>query len=294
MSDRITLKGISAKGFHGVLDFEKRDGQTFVVDVEMEVDLAPAGTSDDLTDTVNYAEVASDIVELVEGESLDLIEALADQIATKVLTRPLVEAVIVTVHKPQAPVGHPFTDVAVSVERLRETPVVIAIGSNMGESVETIQNAVGSLWLALELKAASRVYETAPVGGPAQAAYLNAVVCGTTSMSPQRLLRTMQDIELDNGRVRKERWGPRTLDLDLIQYGDPVFDTDVRLETEALTLPHPRAHERGFVLVPWADADSEATLRVDGEVRRVAELVAEVGTGGVTLGPDVDLLEDGW
>jgi dihydroneopterin aldolase/2-amino-4-hydroxy-6-hydroxymethyldihydropteridine diphosphokinase len=294
MSDRIALKGISAKGFHGVLDFEKRDGQTFVVDVEMEVDLAPAGTSDDLVDTVNYAEVAGDVVELIEGESLDLIEALADRIAAKALTRPLVEAVLVTVHKPQAPVGHPFTDVAVSVERLRETPVVIAIGSNMGESVETIQNAVSSLWLALELKAASRVYETAPVGGPAQAAYLNAVIVGTTSMSPQRLLRTMQDIELDNGRVRKERWGPRTLDLDLIQYGDPVFDTDVRLSTEALTLPHPRAHERGFVLVPWADADSEATLRVDGEVRRVAELVAEVGTSGVTLGPDVDLLEDGW
>ncbi|MFC7489979.1 MULTISPECIES: 2-amino-4-hydroxy-6-hydroxymethyldihydropteridine diphosphokinase [unclassified Knoellia] len=294
MSDRIALKGISAKGFHGVLDFEKQDGQTFVVDVEMEVDLAPAGASDDLVDTVNYAEVASDIVDLIAGESLDLIEALADQIAAKVLTRPLVEAVIVTVHKPQAPVGHPFTDVAVTVERLRETPVVIAIGSNMGESVETIQTAVGSLWLALELKAASRVYETAPVGGPAQAAYLNAVVVGTTSMSPQRLLRTMQDIELDNGRVRKERWGPRTLDLDLIQYGDPVFDTDVRLSTEALTLPHPRARERAFVLVPWADADSEATLRVDGEVRRVAELVAEVGTAGVTLGPDVDLLEDGW
>jgi len=294
VSDRISLKGISATGHHGVLDFEKRDGQTFVVDVEMEVDLAPAGTSDDLVDTVNYAEVAGDIVDLIAGESLDLIEALADQIAAKVLTRPLVEAVIVTVHKPQAPVGHPFTDVAVTVERLRETPVVIAIGSNLGESVETIQNAVGSLWLALELKGASRVYETAPVGGPAQAAYLNAVVVGTTSMSPQRLLRTMQDIELDNGRVRKERWGPRTLDLDLIQYGDPVFDTDVRLETEALTLPHPRAHERGFVLVPWADADSEATLRVDGEVRRVAELVAEVGTAGVTLGPDVDLLEDGW
>ncbi|KGN38151.1 2-amino-4-hydroxy-6-hydroxymethyldihydropteridine diphosphokinase [Knoellia subterranea] len=294
MSDRIALKGISAKGFHGVLDFEKRDGQTFVVDVEMEVDLAPAGASDDLVDTVNYAEVAGDVVDLIQGASLDLIEALADQIAAKVLTRPLVEAVAVTVHKPQAPVGHPFTDVAVTVERVRETPVVIAVGSNMGDSLETIQNAVGALWLALELKAASRVYETAPVGGPAQAAYLNAVLVGTTSMSPQRLLRTMQDIELEHGRVRKERWGPRTLDLDLIQYGDPVFDTDVRMETEALTLPHPRAHERAFVLVPWADADPEAALRVDGEVRRVAELAAELGTSGVTLGPDVDLMEDGW
>ena len=294
MSDRITLKGVSARGFHGVLDDEKRDGQTFVVDVEMEVDLGPAGTSDDLTDTVNYAEVASDVVALVEGESLDLIEALADRIASKVLTRPLVESVVVTVHKPQAPVGHPFTDVAVTVERLRETPVVIAIGSNMGEPLETVQNAVSALWIALDLKAASRVYETAPVGGPAQSAYLNAVVIGTTQMSPQRLLRTMQDIELEHGRVRKERWGPRTLDLDLIQYGDPVFDTDVRLSTEALTLPHPRAHERAFVLVPWADADAEATLRVDGQVRRVSELLAEVGREGVALGPDVDLLEDGW
>ena len=294
MSDRITLKGVSARGFHGVLAAEKRDGQTFVVDVEMDVDLGPAGTSDDLTDTVNSAEVASDVVALVEGESLDLIEALADRIAAKVLTRPLVESVVVTVHKPQAPVGHPFTDVAVTVERVRETPVVIAIGSNLGEPLETVQNAVSALWIALDLKAASRVYETVPVGGPAQSAYLNAVVVGTTQMSPQRLLRTMQDIELEHGRVRQERWGPRTLDLDLIQYGDPVFDTDVRLATEALTLPHPRAHERAFVLVPWADADPEATLRVDGQVRRVAELLTEVGREGVALGPDVDLLEDGW
>jgi dihydroneopterin aldolase/2-amino-4-hydroxy-6-hydroxymethyldihydropteridine diphosphokinase len=294
MSDRITLKGVSGKGFHGVLDVEKRDGQTFVVDVEMDVDLTQAGTSDDLVDTVNYAEVATDVVALIEGESLDLIEALADRIAAKVLTRPLVESVVVTVHKPQAPVGHPFTDVAVTVERVRETPVVIAIGSNMGEPLETVQNAVSALWIALDLKAASRVYETAPVGGPAQSAYLNAVVVGTTQMSPQRLLRTMQDIELEHGRVRKERWGPRTLDLDLIQYGDPVFDTDVRLSTDALTLPHPRAHERAFVLVPWADADAEATLRVDGQVRRVSALLAEVGREGVALGPDVDLLEDGW
>lgn len=294
MSDRITLKGISATGFHGVLDFEKRDGQTFVVDVEMEVDLAPAGTSDALDDTVNYAEVAGDIVALMEGESLDLIEALADRIAAKVLTRPLVEGVEVTVHKPQAPVGHPFTDVAVTVERMRETPVVIAIGSNLGDSLETMQNAVGALWLALDLRSASRVYETAPVGGPAQPSYLNAVVVGTTQMSPQRLLRTLQDIELEHGRVRKERWGPRTLDLDLIQYGDPIFDTDVVLSTEALTLPHPRARERAFVLVPWADADSEAALRVDGQVRRVADLAVEVGREGVALGPDVDLMEDGW
>ncbi len=128
MTDRIVLQGVSARGFHGVLASEKRDGQTFVVDVVMEVDLAPAGASDDLNDTVNYAEVAGDIVALIEGESLDLIEALAARIADRVLARPLVEAVEVTVHKPQAPVGHPFTDVQVKVTRERQTPVVIAHG----------------------------------------------------------------------------------------------------------------------------------------------------------------------
>ena len=88
MTDQIVLKGVSARGHHGVLDFEKRDGQVFVVDVTMDVDLAPAGSSDDLADTVSYAEVAGDVVALIEGEPLDLIEALAARIADKVLTRP--------------------------------------------------------------------------------------------------------------------------------------------------------------------------------------------------------------
>ena len=119
MTDLIVLQGVSAKGYHGVLESEKREGQQFVVDVVMEVDLSQAGASDDLADTVNYAEVAGDIVALIEGESLDLIEALAERIARSVLTRPLVEAVEVVVHKPQAPVGHPFTDVQVRLRRER-------------------------------------------------------------------------------------------------------------------------------------------------------------------------------
>lgn len=294
MSDQIVIKGISAKGFHGVLDHEKRDGQTFVVDVVMEVDLAPAGASDDLADTVNYAEVAGDVVGIIEGESLDLIEAVAERIATAVLTRPLVEAVEVVVHKPEAPVGHPFTDVQVRVRRERETPVVVALGSNIGESLETLRHAVVALLGAVDIDAVSPVVETDPVGGPDQPAYLNAVVVGTTSASPRALLRFLHDIEHVHGRTREVRWGPRTLDLDLIQYGDPAFDTDVRMDDAALTLPHPRAHERAFVLVPWLQADPEATLRVDGGVRRVEDLVAGMDTSGVRPGPEGDLLDDSW
>ena len=294
MTDRIVLQGVSAHGFHGVLASEKRDGQTFVVDVVMEVDLAPAGASDDLNDTVNYAEVAGDIVALIEGESLDLIEALAARIADRVLARPLVEAVEVTVHKPQAPVGHPFTDVQVKVTRERQTPVVIAMGSNLGESLETLHDAVISLYAWVDIVDVSPVVETDPVGGPDQPAYLNAVVTATTHLAPSSLLAGLHEIERAHGRTREVHWGPRTLDLDLVQYGDPVFDTDVRMQTPTLTLPHPRAHERAFVLVPWLQADPEAALRVDGEVRRVADLVRDLDTSGVRPGPDVDLLEGPW
>jgi dihydroneopterin aldolase/2-amino-4-hydroxy-6-hydroxymethyldihydropteridine diphosphokinase len=294
MSDQIVLQGISAKGYHGVLDFEKRDGQTFVVDVTMAADLSAAGASDDLADTVNYAEVAGDVVAIIEGEPLDLIEALASRIADRVLARPLVEAVEVVVHKPEAPVGHPFTDVQVRVFRERQTPVVIAMGSNIGDSVETLHAAAVALYGLIDLDEVSALVETDPVGGPDQPAYLNAVVTGTTHLAPVNLLAGLHDIEAAHGRTRDVRWGPRTLDLDLIQYGDPVFDTDVRLESPTLTLPHPRAHERAFVLVPWLQAEPEAALRVDGEVRRVADLVAGLDTSGVRAGPDVDLLEGPW
>lgn len=292
--DQIVLTGIAATGYHGVLDFEKRDGQQFVVDVVMDVDLAPAGASDELGDTVNYAEVAGDVVALIEGEPLDLIEALAERIATAILTRPLVEAVEVVVHKPQAPVGHPFTDVQVRVRRERETPVVIALGSNLGESAEMLHDAAVALFGLIDIDAVSPLVETDPVGGPDQPAYLNAVVTGTTSLAPRALLRFLHDIERAHGRTRDVRWGPRTLDLDLIQYGDPAFNTDVQMDDPALTLPHPRAHERAFVLVPWTEADPEATLRVGGKVRRVADLVAAMDTSGVRPGPEGNLLDDTW
>jgi dihydroneopterin aldolase/2-amino-4-hydroxy-6-hydroxymethyldihydropteridine diphosphokinase len=294
VTDQIVLKGISAKGHHGVLDFEKRDGQTFVVDVTMHVDLAPAGASDDLGDTVNYAEVAGDVVALIEGDPLDLIEALATRIADRVLARPLVEAVEVVVHKPEAPVGHPFTDVQVRVTRERQSHVVIAMGSNIGDSIETLHDAAISLYGLIDIIEVSPPVETDPVGGPEQPVYLNAVVTGTTHLAPSSLLAGLHDIERAHGRTREVHWGPRTLDLDLIQYGDPVFDTDVVMDSPTLTLPHPRAHERGFVLVPWLRADSEAVLRVEGQVRRVADLVEGLDVSGVRPGPDVDLLEGPW
>ena len=115
--DRIAVTGITARGFHGVLEHEKREGQTFVVDVALGVDTRPAAASDDLARTVDYSAVAADVVAIVSDGSLDLIETLAQRIADACLARDLVEVVEVVVHKPDAPVGVPFEDVTVTIVR---------------------------------------------------------------------------------------------------------------------------------------------------------------------------------
>ncbi len=117
--DRIAVTGITAFGYHGVLDTEKRDGQTFVVDVALGVDTRDAAATDDLARTVDYSAVAAQVVALVEGEPADLIETLAQRIADAALAFPRVAVVEVTVHKPEAPVGVPFDDVIVTIVRRR-------------------------------------------------------------------------------------------------------------------------------------------------------------------------------
>ena len=119
--DRITLTGVTAVGHHGVFDFERRDGQPFVVDAVLYLDFTEAAQSDDVRDTAHYGEVAQRIVEWISGEPLNLIEALAVRIADSLLAEFKLHAVDITVHKPQAPIEVPFGDVAVAVHRERAT-----------------------------------------------------------------------------------------------------------------------------------------------------------------------------
>lgn len=117
MSDRIELRGLTAHGYHGVLESERRDGQPFVVDVTLCVDTAPAAASDDLVDTIDYATLADAIVAIVAGEPVNLLETLVARIADRCLADPRVIEATVTVHKPSAPIEHPFDDVAVTISR---------------------------------------------------------------------------------------------------------------------------------------------------------------------------------
>ena len=154
------------------------------------------------------------------------------------------------------------------------TDVVLALGSNMGDSAVILQGALDDLGAidGLILDRVSSVFETDPVGGPDQDVYLNAIALGATILDPEALLAATQDVEQAWHRTREVRWGPRTLDVDIIAMGD------VRMESADLTLPHPRAHERGFVLVPWQDADPDATLIGHGHV---ADLLTDLEPEGV-------------
>ncbi|MBT0993207.1 2-amino-4-hydroxy-6-hydroxymethyldihydropteridine diphosphokinase [Cellulomonas sp. DKR-3] len=352
--DQIRLTGVSATGYHGVFEHEKRDGQTFVVDVVVHLDTRRAAAGDDLRHTLHYGELAELVVAVIEGPAYDLIETLAERIAATVLADGTVSAVDVAVHKPQAPIAVPFGDVVVAIRRDRtklpaaepyvppvtappthavgaveqpleiapldvaplvvpplepptgtaqlpvapddqpttaftvpdleapapiaapaddevvgevvtdrldvapDAPVdaVLAFGANLGNAQETLRAAITEIGQVpgIEIVDVSPLARTAPVGGPDQPDFLNAVVLVRTSLAPRELLRAAQAVEQAHGRERLEHWGPRTLDVDLIVYGT------VLAVTEDLELPHPRAHERAFVLQPWAQVDPDAFL----------------------------------
>ncbi|TSD95602.1 dihydroneopterin aldolase [Skermania sp. ID1734] len=120
MSDRIELRGLRARGYHGVFDHERRDGQEFVVDLVVWLDLGAAAASDDLADTVDYGRLANVAVEVITGEPRNLIESVAAEIADGVLRDDRIGEVEVTVHKPSAPIPHTFADVCVRVRRDRD------------------------------------------------------------------------------------------------------------------------------------------------------------------------------
>jgi 2-amino-4-hydroxy-6-hydroxymethyldihydropteridine diphosphokinase len=146
---------------------------------------------------------------------------------------------------------------------------VLALGSNLGSRLDILQGAVDAVagLPGVWIEKVSPVYETAPVGGPQQPEYLNAILLARTALSPYALLDGLHQVEAAFDRVREVRWGPRTLDIDIIAYegaacGDP-----------SLTLPHPRAHERAFVLAPWHDADPDAAIPGRGPVADLLKAV---------------------
>lgn len=157
----------------------------------------------------------------------------------------------------------------------------IALGSNLGDSRSTLESALKILdrTAGIQLKKRSMWYKTAPVG-PSQPDYLNGCALLEVQLTPQELLTVLLNIERQFGRIRQERWGPRTLDLDLLLFGDLI------LETAELQIPHPRMNERAFVLVPLTEIAPDWIEPVSGEA--IAQLVEKVDRSGVSLSVKVN------
>jgi 2-amino-4-hydroxy-6-hydroxymethyldihydropteridine diphosphokinase len=154
---------------------------------------------------------------------------------------------------------------------------VVALGSNLGDRFDYLQKAINEIssLKEIEISKISSVYETLPVGGPEQGNYLNAVITLATKLEAEELLRKLFLIELNLGRQREVVWGPRTIDLDLIWFDDQTINLD------NLVLPHPRAHERCFVIKPWLEIDPKARI---GNTE-IQEFLKQLDCSGVNLFP---------
>lgn len=246
--DCIEIRELEVYCHHGVLKEENVLGQKFLVSIILYTDTKMAGVSDDLEQSVDYAKVSYFVKERMEEKNFKLIEAAAEYVAEKVLLSfPLIQRIQVEIKKPWAPILLPLETVSVTIER-GWTKVYLSIGSNMGNREEHLQTALQRLQRERTIRGirVSDWIETEPYGYLEQASFLNAAVELETIESPDSLLKILQKIETEGGRERTVHWGPRTIDLDIVLFGDVI------MQTETLTIPHREMHLREFVLRPLA------------------------------------------
>ena len=242
----INVRGLEIEACHGVFDFEKKNAQKFVFDIDLGVDFFSALKSDDIEETVNYADICGLIENITKNNTFNLIEKLALECAFQVLEKfEKVTKIKLCCNKPQAPLSQKFSSAGVTVE-LERVDSYLSLGSSLGDREGYLNRAIELLnkTRGIKVEEVSPYLETEPYGGVAKCRFLNCAAKVETFLPPHRLLDEIHRIEEECGRVRKERWGDRTLDIDIIFYGDrTVCD-------ETLTIPHPDFMNRDFVIKP--------------------------------------------
>ena len=244
--DQIQIKDLECYCHHGVLKEENVLGQKFLVSATMYCDTKKAGLTDELAYSVNYAEAAHLIYEHMQENQYQLLETIAEKLADLLLhAYPCLEQVDISVKKPWAPILLPLDTVSVTISRKWEK-VYVGVGSNMGDKMAYLKEAVEKLSKlpGSSVKKVSDFIRTEPYGVTEQDEFLNGVLEMETLLTPQKLLAQLHRIEAEANRERILRWGPRTLDLDILLYDQEVIDT------EELHIPHIDMQNRDFVLVP--------------------------------------------
>jgi len=247
--DRIRIKNLQVYGFHGVNFQEKDMGQMFYISIDVFLDIRKAGIKDNIDDTVNYAQLCMDVEKEFNREKYDLIEKAAEELAKFVLINyDLVDRIIVEIRKPWAPIGKSLNYASVKIDRSWHT-AFIALGSNLGDKNDNLNKAIDLIKKSdgCNVVKVSNFYDTKPVGFLDQQDFLNGALELKTLLTPEELIDKLMEIEKVLKRERIFKWGPRTIDLDIIFYDDLIsYD-------EKIILPHPRMQDRLFVLKPLCD-----------------------------------------
>lgn len=248
--DKIIISDLEIYGYHGVFEEENKLGQRFLISAEIETDYRQAAKNDQIDGTINYGELCHELERVFLEENFNLIEAAAMKLARYILHtyEGLATSVTLTLKKPWAPIGKPINYAAVQVKKSWHD-AYIAYGSNMGDRHKNIVDAKELLvaYKDINMVNESKQIETEPWGYVEQDDFLNGVWHIRTLLEPEELMDILLDIEKRLKRERLIKWGPRTLDLDILLVDDIVSNNPHVL------LPHPRMHERMFVLEPLMD-----------------------------------------
>ncbi len=247
--DRIIIENLEVFAYHGVFPEETMLGQKFIVSCVLFLDTGPAGTNDDIEKTVDYGAAAHLIKNHMEKHTYKLIESAAEHLAQELLKfHDNVRQVELEIKKPWAPIGLSLDYAAVRICR-KWHEVYIGLGSNLGDRTGYIRHAVNSLaeMKKCRVEKLSELIETEPYGGVEQDRFMNGVLKMSTIFTPRQLLEKLHELENEAGRERNVRWGPRTLDLDILFYDDEI------LEENDLYIPHIDLINREFVLGPMTE-----------------------------------------
>ncbi|MBP2033919.1 dihydroneopterin aldolase/2-amino-4-hydroxy-6-hydroxymethyldihydropteridine diphosphokinase [Clostridium algifaecis] len=247
--DNIIIKDLEVYAFHGVNQQEKELGQKFLISIKIYMDLRKAVKDDDISKTVNYAELCEEVESEFKRCKYDLIETAGEKLTEFILLKyDFINGVELIIKKPWAPIGKPVSYAAVKFYRCWHE-AYIGIGSNIGNKSDNINKSIEIVNNSSYCKVVdvSSYYETKPVGYLDQDNFVNCAVKIKTLLTPEELISFLMKVEKNLKRERNIRWGPRTIDLDVLLYDDVISSS------REVIIPHPRMHERLFVLKPLSE-----------------------------------------
>lgn len=261
----VKIRGLKIDACHGVHDGEKVTPQPFIFDIDADCDFYGGAACDDLGGTVNYSQICETVARITLDNTFNLIETLAYTCVYAIMDGFAVNAVTLTVWKPDAPVRREFDRVGVTVS-VRRSTAYLSLGSSLGDKGGYLDRAIAMLaqTAGIKVKKVSSYIQTEPYGGVASNVFLNCAAEIETYLTPRQLLDEIHRVENACGRVRKERWGDRTLDIDIIFFGGEIIN-----ESD-LVIPHPEYAKRDFVLIPLKEIAPDFICPDSG--RKVREL----------------------